>query len=182
MGFSRAKALQYFKDYAWDESETAYKEVTRYQSAPGQATAYMIGQQHIKKLRDDAQKILGDKFDIRDFHYHLLSQGSSPLSHLQQSIKDYIKCVQNDKAPGCYDILNPSEKDEEADNNVVEDSIVQPITRRRRHYFWLSHYWRLALRSLILDYFTSNSRLTKVKQTKNHEGTHFVVKAVNQLK
>ena len=63
-GFSRQKALKYFADYAWDESDIALKEVTRYQSAPGQATAYMIGQQHIKKLRQNAQRVLGEKFDL----------------------------------------------------------------------------------------------------------------------
>ena len=134
-GFSRQKALQFFADYAWDESDTALREVTRYQSAPGQATAYMIGQQHIKKLRNDAQRMLGDKFNLRDFHYHLLSQGSSPLSYLEESIEAYVKCVKNEKAAGCYDVLNPAVKDEDAeDDDVMEDDRYQPT--RRRHYFW----------------------------------------------
>lgn len=130
-GLSRQKALQFFADYAWDESDTALKEVTRYQSAPGQATAYMIGQQHIKKLRQNAKKMLGDEFDLRDFHYHLLSQGSSPLSYLEQSIEAYITCVKNEKAAGCDDILNPVVKDEDAEDE--EDDHDQP--RRRRHFF-----------------------------------------------
>lgn len=130
-GFSRQKALQFFADYAWDESDNALKEVTRYQSAPGQATAYMIGQQHIKKLRTNAKKMLGDKFDLRDFHYHLLSQGSSPLSYLEQSNNAYINCVENEKAAGCYDILNPAAKDEDAEDE--DDDLDQP--RRRRHFF-----------------------------------------------
>ena len=130
-GFSRQKALQFFADYAWDESDTALKEVTRYQSAPGQATAYMIGQQHIKKLRQNAKKMLGDKFDLRDFHYHLLSQGSSPLSYLEQSIDAYINCVKNKNDAGCDDILNPSVKDQDAEDE--EDNRDQP--RRRRHFF-----------------------------------------------
>lgn len=134
-GFSRQKALQFFADYAWDESDTAFKEVTRYQSAPGQATAYMIGQQHIKKLRTNAEKMLGDKFDLRDFHYHLLSQGSSPLSYLEQSNNAYINCVKNEKAAGCYDILNPAAKDEDAEDE--DQDLDQP--RRRRHFFWHSH-------------------------------------------
>ena len=130
-GFSRQKALQFFADYAWDESDTALKEVTRYQSAPGQATAYMIGQQHIEKLRTKAKKVLGDKFDLRDFHYYLLSQGSSPLSYLEQSIEAYINCARNEKAAGCYDILNPAVKDEDAEDE--ENDIDQPM--RRRHFF-----------------------------------------------
>jgi len=107
------------------------KEVTRYQSAPGQATAYMIGQQYITKLRQNAQRLLGEKFDLRDFHYHLLSQGSAPLSYLEQTIEAYINCVKDEKAAGCYDILNPAVKDEDAAEN--DDNIDQP--RRRRHFF-----------------------------------------------
>merc|ERR1712079_343083 len=78
-GFSRAEALQYFADYAWDTGEMAQKEVTRYQSGPGQATAYMIGQVKIIQLREYAKKELGTKFSLKDFHYHILSQGSAPL-------------------------------------------------------------------------------------------------------
>lgn len=135
--YSRQKALQLFADYAWDESDTALNEVTRYQSAPGQATAYMIGQQHIKKLRHDAQKALDENFDLRDFHYHLLSQGSSPLSYLTQSIQAYVNCVKNEKAPGCHDMLNPAVKDGDAGhNNAIDDNqITRPVKRKRRHYF-----------------------------------------------
>ena len=133
-GFSRQKALKFFADYAWDKSGEALREVTRYQSAPGQATAYMIGQQHIKKLREYAKNNLKDKFNLRDFHYHLLSQGSSPLSYLEESIETYVKCVKNEDAAGCYEILNPAVKDPAAgvDYNV-EDDLYEPI--RRRHYF-----------------------------------------------
>lgn len=91
----------------------------------------MIGQQHIKKLRTNAEKMLGDKFDLRDFHYHLLSQGSSPLSYLEQSNNVYINCVKNEKAAGCYDILNPAAKDEDAEDE--DHDLDQP--RRRRHFF-----------------------------------------------
>ncbi|XP_068722705.1 uncharacterized protein [Montipora capricornis] len=129
-GYSRQESLHLFAKFAWDESETALNEVTRYQSAPGQATAYMIGQQHIKKLRNDAKMALGDKFDLRDFHYHLLSQGSSPLSHLEQSINTYINCVKNEKDPGCDDILNPVQAEDK--DGAEDESIYRPI---RRHYF-----------------------------------------------
>ncbi|PFX12215.1 hypothetical protein AWC38_SpisGene23867 [Stylophora pistillata] len=133
-GFSRRKALKFFADYAWDKSGGALREVTRYQSAPGQATAYMIGQQHIKKLREYAKNNLKDKFNLRDFHYHLLSQGSSPLRYLEESIETYVKCVKNEDAAGCYEILNPAMKDPAADVNYnVGDDLYEPI--RRRHYF-----------------------------------------------
>ena len=43
----------------------------RYQSDPGQATAYMLGQLEIMKARKYAEDNLSDKFNIRDFHYHV---------------------------------------------------------------------------------------------------------------
>ena len=45
--------------------------MTRYQSDPGQATAYMIGQLQIKKARKYSKDNLGDKFSLRDFHYQV---------------------------------------------------------------------------------------------------------------
>ncbi|XP_031562253.1 uncharacterized protein LOC116298050 isoform X3 [Actinia tenebrosa] len=57
-GFSHQKALQYFQEYMWETSDVMQQEVMRYQSVPGQATAYMVGQQHIIKLREHAQKEL----------------------------------------------------------------------------------------------------------------------------
>lgn len=45
--------------------------MTRYQSDPGQATAYMIGQLDIKSSRDFAKEKLQGNFSLRDFHYQV---------------------------------------------------------------------------------------------------------------
>ena len=71
------------KKYLWDDSDIALKEVTRYQSVPGQATSYMIGQLHIVKLREYAKKKLGKAFSLKYFHFQVLYQGSAPLSFLE---------------------------------------------------------------------------------------------------
>ncbi|KAK3744963.1 hypothetical protein QZH41_008490, partial [Actinostola sp. cb2023] len=52
------QALKMFEDYAWDTSDFAVKEVTRYQSDPGQATAYMLGRLELIKMRRKAEKSL----------------------------------------------------------------------------------------------------------------------------
>ncbi|EDO42105.1 predicted protein [Nematostella vectensis] len=107
-GFNRSLALDYFAKYAWDTSDGAEKEVTRYQSDPGQATAYMIGQLHIIKLRKYAEDKLGKTFNLKDFHFYLLSQGSAPLSYLESSIHEYVRCVlSSGKGEGCSDVLSP---------------------------------------------------------------------------
>lgn len=85
-GFTRSKGLELFAKYAWDASDFAKKELTRYSSDPGQATAYMIGQQALIKLRNLATEKLKDKFELKDFHYQILLQGSSPLDYLEDHI------------------------------------------------------------------------------------------------
>lgn len=70
-GKTRAWALKLFEDYAWDTSDVAVKEVTRYQSIPGQAVTYMLGQLAIMKFKDDANSTLSKKFNIKDFHYQV---------------------------------------------------------------------------------------------------------------
>lgn len=68
---NRSWALQQFEKYAWDKTDFGRKEVTRYMSCPGQATAYMIGRLAILKARRKAEKELGSDFNLKDFHYQV---------------------------------------------------------------------------------------------------------------
>lgn len=104
-GMTRHQALQLFSKYAWDESDVAEKEVTRYQSGPGQATAYMIGQRAIMDMRNKAIQKLGQKFRLQDFHYYILSRGVGPLDFVAGQIDRYIECENNPSGPGCELIL-----------------------------------------------------------------------------
>lgn len=65
-------------------------EVERYVVYPGQACSYMIGQLRIIDLREKAQKSLGLKFSLREFHNVVLRAGSVPLSILEQQVDTYI--------------------------------------------------------------------------------------------
>lgn len=106
-GRNRAWALKLFEDYAWDTSDVAVKEVTRYQSIPGQAVTYMIGQLAIMKFRDKANNTLNEQFNIKEFHYQVLRQGPSPLRYLEEVIDKYISCVQDKKEKGCDEVMKP---------------------------------------------------------------------------
>jgi uncharacterized protein (DUF885 family) len=66
-------------------------EVERYVVFPGQACSYMIGQLKIMELRDKAQKSLGSKFSLRDFHTAVLNAGTVPLTILERQVDSYIK-------------------------------------------------------------------------------------------
>ena len=123
-----------FSKYAWDDSDRAQKEVTRYQGAPGQATAYMLGQQKLMQLREYCKNKLGDKFNIREFHYQVLSQGSAPESYLDKHVKKYVKCIQGElKGENCNIILNPQKQEPGSDSEPRMD-VDLPLQPSRQHY------------------------------------------------
>ena len=64
-------------------------EVDRYISWPGHALAYKSGQLEMKRLREYAEKRLSGRFDIREFHDILLSNGALPLEALRQTVEEY---------------------------------------------------------------------------------------------
>jgi hypothetical protein len=68
--------------------------INHYIVVPSQATAYKIGMLKILELREKAKKSLGDKFDIRQFHEVVLSNGSVPLDVLEELVDRWIKSKQ----------------------------------------------------------------------------------------
>jgi len=52
--------------------------------------AYKIGQLKILELRQKAERELGEKYDIKDFHHEILKRGSVPLDILEGYINDWI--------------------------------------------------------------------------------------------
>jgi uncharacterized protein (DUF885 family) len=63
------------------------REVERYCCSIGQACSYMVGNLAWLRSRQDAKQILGDKFDIRQFH-EVLKEGAMPLSILERRVKE----------------------------------------------------------------------------------------------
>jgi uncharacterized protein (DUF885 family) len=64
--------------------------VDRYIVWPGQALAYKIGELKIRALRLRAESVLGDRFDLREFHDLLLGSGALPLDLLESKIEAFI--------------------------------------------------------------------------------------------
>ena len=89
-GWTREQALAYLRDHTALSEHEVTTEVDRYISWPGQALSYKLGEIAIVRLRAQAEKELGDKFDIKGFHDTLLKQGSVPLPVLEQQIQAYI--------------------------------------------------------------------------------------------
>ena len=85
---SRMEAELIYNKYAWGSSTVALKDITRFQSAPGVVTSYMIGQMTFVKVRKLMEESLGPKFSLPEFHYQVLRQGEIPLEYLLKYIRD----------------------------------------------------------------------------------------------
>lgn len=89
-GWTRDQAIKYMLANSGMGKTDATSEVERYIAIPGQALAYKIGQLKILELRDRAEKALGPRFDIREFHEQVLMTGALPLTVLERKIDDWI--------------------------------------------------------------------------------------------
>ncbi len=91
LGWTRQQAIDYVLAHTTDNKARVEAEIDRYIAVPGQATAYMIGNLEIQRLRAEATKALGAKFDIRAFHDLVLEDGAVPLSALRVKVERWIK-------------------------------------------------------------------------------------------
>ena len=90
MGWSRDKAIEFFKANSPIEEINSEIETDRYIAWPGQACSYKMGQLKIEELRRKAENELGDKFDIRYFHDEVLCDGGITLPILENKIDTFI--------------------------------------------------------------------------------------------
>jgi len=88
--WTRDQAIYYFRQNTGKNQQDIENEIDRYISWPGQALAYKLGQMKIQALRAEAEKALGDRFDIRAFHDQLLGSGALPLSVLEVQMREWI--------------------------------------------------------------------------------------------
>jgi uncharacterized protein (DUF885 family) len=91
MGWSRDKAIEFFRANSPIEEINSEIETDRYIAWPGQACSYKMGQLKIEELRRKAENELGDKFDIRYFHDEVLCDGGITLPILESKIKEFIQ-------------------------------------------------------------------------------------------
>ncbi|MEE2692373.1 MAG: DUF885 domain-containing protein [Pseudomonadota bacterium] len=89
-GWTRQQAMDYLASNTALSLKNVQTEVDRYIAWPGQALAYKMGELTIWELRARAEKALGDKFDIREFHDAVLDEGGLPLDILSERIDAYI--------------------------------------------------------------------------------------------
>ncbi|RWX03614.1 DUF885 domain-containing protein [Flavobacterium cerinum] len=89
-GWTREQAIKYSMENEAEPEESIVAEIERYMAIPGQALSYKIGQLKILELRAKAEKELGSKFSIKEFHNQVLDAGCLPLTVLEDKIDTWI--------------------------------------------------------------------------------------------
>jgi uncharacterized protein (DUF885 family) len=87
LGWSRQQAVDYLVENSPQALNNIESEVERYIGMPGQALAYKIGSREIMRLRRDAQRSMGARFEIKGFHDTVLGSGAVPLGILRDLVE-----------------------------------------------------------------------------------------------
>lgn len=85
--WSREQAIDYMVATTGFARPRTQREVERYCASVGQACSYKIGHIAWNRARAEAQKTLGAKFDLKQFH-EILKDGAMPLTILERRIRE----------------------------------------------------------------------------------------------
>lgn len=91
-GASREEIINNYYMYFGDQIEAI---VDRAIANPGETLHYAYGRYFMNNLKVKAQKALGDKFDIKEFHNTILINGEIPLFILEDIVDNYIQSKLN---------------------------------------------------------------------------------------
>ena len=89
--WTRDQVVKFFHDHSAIDEVDVQSETDRYIAWPAQALGYKIGQLTILRLRGEAQRALGDRFDIRAFHDTVLGAGGLPMDVLERRVHTWIE-------------------------------------------------------------------------------------------
>ncbi|MEV4147842.1 DUF885 domain-containing protein [Amycolatopsis sp. NPDC049691] len=90
LGWSRQRAVDYLVENTPMARIEIEAEIDRYAGHPGQALGYMVGRLEIERLRAEAERALGEEFDIREFHDTVLGSGTVPLPVLADVVAEWV--------------------------------------------------------------------------------------------
>ena len=89
--WTREEAMEYMKAITGMSDTEVRVEIERYIVWPGQALSYKVGMIKILELREKAKTLLGDKFNIKDFHSAVLDHGNPPLFVVEKMVNKMIE-------------------------------------------------------------------------------------------
>jgi len=90
--WSREQATDYMVATTGFARPRSQREIERYCTQMGQACSYKVGHIAWTRARADAQRALGERFDMKQFH-EILREGAMPLSILERRIRERTAAV-----------------------------------------------------------------------------------------
>jgi uncharacterized protein (DUF885 family) len=93
LGWSRQRAIDFLIAHVPMPEAFLANEVDRYIVYPAQAVTYLIGKRELFRLRGDAERRLGSRFALPDFHAVVLDSGSLPLPVLDDKLRRWLGAV-----------------------------------------------------------------------------------------
>jgi uncharacterized protein (DUF885 family) len=90
-GWTRQQAIDYELAHTTRTAQQAAIDVDRRIGWPGQGYSYQVGQLEIRRLRAEAERTLGSRFDARAFHDRVLEDGTLTLPMLREKIARWLE-------------------------------------------------------------------------------------------
>jgi uncharacterized protein (DUF885 family) len=91
LGWSRENAIHFMIENTVMSRTEIEIEVDRYIAMPGQSLSYILGADLILSERKRARDILGNVFDISEFHDVILESGVRPLPQVRKDIRAWVQ-------------------------------------------------------------------------------------------
>jgi uncharacterized protein (DUF885 family) len=88
--WDREQCVKFLTDHTTLPRLEAEAEIDRYAASPAQALGYMVGELEIYRLRREAERRLGAKFDLRGFHAAVLRHGPVSMATLARIVESWI--------------------------------------------------------------------------------------------
>jgi uncharacterized protein (DUF885 family) len=90
-GWSRQQVVDYLREATVMNEVEVQQETDRYIEWPGQALSYMVGRLEVQRMRADAERALGEAFDLKAFHDLVLGGGPLPLAVLGDVVAEWAQ-------------------------------------------------------------------------------------------
>lgn len=90
LGWDLERARRCFTENSALAPHNIQTELERYVSWPGQALAYKIGELRLRAIRENAERRLGERFNVREFHDVILLGGPLPLDVLEGRVNAWL--------------------------------------------------------------------------------------------
>jgi uncharacterized protein (DUF885 family) len=88
LGWSLEEGREFMLEHAFLSQSEVATETLRYSTDLfGQALAYKTGLVDFLELREEARRLEGESFDIRDFHDAAVGSGAMPLAVLRDHVR-----------------------------------------------------------------------------------------------